>query len=143
MSSKITALVLSTSLLAGAGCATPSGTGAAAGATGGGLIGGIVGGTSGALIGVGLGALLGYGAGRYVEEQDRRRVAAALEANQPAYWTNPNTGYTYRVEPTGTVMERGRPCRNFRMFAEVDGRPQEVNGTACRTPDGSWEILSA
>jgi surface antigen len=129
-------------MLASAGCATKSGTGAAVGAGTGGVIGGLVGGTSGALIGVGLGALLGYGVGRAIEEEDRRRMVYALEQNQPAYWTNPNNGNSYRVEPTGTRMEQGQPCREFRMFAEVDGQPQEVNGTACRRPDGNWEILS-
>jgi hypothetical protein len=32
-------------------------------------------------------------------------------------------------------------CREYRSTAEVAGARQEVVGTACRRPDGSWQIV--
>ena len=141
MQPKFMSLVLGASLLASA-CATESGQGAAAGAVGGGLIGGLAGGGRGMLIGAALGSLLGYGVGKSIEDQDRREMAYAFEANQPMTWQNPDTGYRYQVEPTHTDFQRGEPCREFRMTADVGQQPREVYGTACRTPDGSWEIVN-
>jgi surface antigen len=133
--------LLAASLVTSA-CATKRETGAVGGAVGGAAVGGIIGGSEGALIGAALGGLLGYGAGLAMEEEDRRRVAYALEANQPMRWENPETGYEYEVIPERTVVERGRECRQFRMLADIDGQPESVYGTACRQPDGSWEVLS-
>jgi surface antigen len=124
-----------------AGCATPSGQGAALGGGGGAIIGGLAGGGTGALIGAAAGGLLGYGAGRVVEEQDRQRAAIALEQNRQLEWEN-SRGNTYRMVPGPTRYYSGRECRDFRMFADIDGRAQEVTGTACRRPDGSWEQIS-
>jgi surface antigen len=143
MPAKLIHIVVSASLISSAGCATKSGTGTAVGAGAGGIIGGLAGGTTGALIGVVAGGLLGYGVGRAMEEEDKRRMALALEQDRPAYWTNPQTGDSYRVEPTQTFYQGTRECRNFRMLATVDGTPDEVNGLACRNPNGAWEVQSS
>jgi surface antigen len=140
MRSSSVALILGFAISTSA-CATKSGTGAATGAIAGGAIGGLVGGEVGLLIGAAAGGALGYTLGRAMEEEDRRRMAYALEANQPAAWRNPQTGYEYRVEPMDTRYEAGRPCREFRVLAEVEGRPDQITGTACRTPDGRWETI--
>ena len=141
MRSNLIAMMLGASLITTSACASKSGTGAAAGAVGGGVVGGVVGGRTGLLVGAALGGLLGYGAGKAIEEEDRRQMAYALEANQPVEWRNPETGYQYQLQPTRTIVEQGRECREFRMFADVGDRPEEVHGTACRQPDGSWEML--
>src|SRR5689334_11348250 len=86
-------------VLASTSCATKSGTGTAVGATGGGLIGLAAGGTTGALVGAAVGGLLGYTAGRAMEEEDRRRLAYAMEADRATRWRNSDTGYYYDVEP--------------------------------------------
>lgn len=125
-----------------ASCATKSGTGTAVGAGVGGVIGQAAGGTTGLLLGAAIGGALGYTAGKAMEEEDRRQAAIALEQNRAMAWRNPNTGYEYRVEPTGTRYQQGRECRDFRLFADVDGQPDEITGTACRRPDGSWEAVS-
>jgi surface antigen len=135
-------LVIGGSLIASAGCATKSGTGTAVGAVGGAAVGGLVGGETGALIGAALGGLLGYEAGRAIEEEDRRRVAAALEQDRAMRWQNQHTGRYYEVQPVNTFYQSGRECREFRMVAEVGEDLEEVHGTACRQPGGSWEILS-
>lgn len=131
---------LGVSVLAG-GCATKSGTGAALGAGGGALVGHAVGGDTGMLVGALIGGAFGYTAGRAMEEEDRRRAATALEYNRPMEWRNPDTGYEYRLEPRNTRYIEGRECRDFRMLAEVDGRPDQITGTACRRPDGTWEAI--
>jgi surface antigen len=140
MYSRLITMAIGGSLVVSAGCATKRETGAAVGAVGGGTVGGLIGGSTGALIGVALGGLAGYGVGRAMEEEDRKQVAYALERNQSTSWTNPQTGYHYQVEPTRTVMQDGHQCRQFRVLGEVDGKPEEVYGTACRQPDGAWEV---
>lgn len=140
MRSKLIYLMLGTSLTVAA-CATPSGTGTATGAVAGGVLGGAVGGTTGLVLGATAGGLLGYGVGRSIEIEDQRRIAYALEANRAATWRNPHTGYEYDLQPTDSYVQDGRPCRQFRLMAEMDGSPQEVMGTACRQPDGNWQVI--
>ncbi len=121
---------------------TPSQTGTGVGAVGGGLLGHAVGGDIGMLIGAVAGGALGYSVGRAMEEEDRRRAAYALEQNRTMGWRNPDTGDEYRVEPYDTRYSNGRECRDFRMFTDIEGRTETVNGTACRRPDGQWEMVS-
>lgn len=139
MTTKLMTILLGASLIGG--CATPSGTGTAVGAGGGALIGGVAGGWTGALVGAAVGGLLGYGVGRSVEVENERRWAYAMNSNQPVAWTDPQTGYLYRVQPTGTYYSYGRPCRNFRVIGNLD-QYHEVYGTACQNPDGSWQVVS-
>lgn len=141
MRSRLILLTLGVPLIAGA-CATKSGTGTAVGAGGGALIGGALGGWQGAFIGGAIGGIAGYATGRAMEEDDRRRAEIAIEQNRSAYWRNSSNGNVYRVTPVQTQFRGGRECRDFRIDAEVNGRPDQVTGTACRRPDGSWEPLS-
>ena len=32
-------------------------------------------------------------------------------------------------------------CREYQSTTTIDGRPQQVYGTACLQPDGSWRIV--
>lgn len=141
MRTSLMTLMLGASLVT-TSCATKRGTGTAVGATAGGALGYAVGGTTGLLLGAAAGGALGYTLGSAMEEEDRRRVMASLEANRAAAWHNPETGYDYRVEPTDTRYLEGRECREFRLTAEVEGQPDFVHGTACRRPDGQWETIS-
>jgi hypothetical protein len=34
-----------------------------------------------------------------------------------------------------------RYCREFRQDITIDGRTQEAYGTACRSPDGDWQLV--
>ena len=139
MQPKLISLVLGASLIA---CATPSGQGAGAGAVGGGLIGLAAGGGTGMVVGAALGSLFGYGVGKSIEERDRREAAYAFEQNRRITWQNPDTGYSYVVVPTGTIYQGGEQCRQFTMTADTGQQPQEVTGTACRQPDGTWAIVN-
>lgn len=141
MKSSLLASVACASLILGTACATQSGTGAAVGATGGGIAGAALGGGPGLLVGAAVGGMLGYTAGRVMEEEDRRQVAYALEADRAQRWTNPHTGSSYYVQPTGTVNDSGWPCRQFRLVTDQSGKDQkDVYGTACQRPDGTWEL---
>jgi hypothetical protein len=35
----------------------------------------------------------------------------------------------------------GQTCREYRTTATIDGKAQEIHGTACRQPDGTWQFL--
>ena len=97
---------------------------------------------AGALIGV----LLGGEIGRSLDAQDRACVGRTLETvptGQTVAWRNPDTGADVRTTPRRTYQTNsGRYCREYTTSASVAGRQQQVYGTACRQPDGSWEIVS-
>lgn len=122
--------------------------GTLSGAVAGGLLGSTIGGGSGKLVAVGLGtmagAFLGGEIGKSMDDVDRMKMQRALESNavgQPAYWQNANSGTNYKVTPTKNVTVHGNKyCREYRSTAVVAGKTQEVYGTACRQPDGSWKV---
>ena len=35
----------------------------------------------------------------------------------------------------------GRPCREFVQNISVDGQWEEIRATACRSSDGTWQII--
>jgi surface antigen len=131
------------------GCATKQEAGMLTGAAVGAAVGSTVGHGSGRNFAIFLGSIVGanIGAtvGQYMDEQDRLRTAAILESNrtdQSSSWQNPDTGYQYTVTPTKTVETAEGPCREFTIdTAKVGGKTEQVYGTACRQPDGSWKIV--
>jgi len=143
------AFITSVSLV---GCAdmTKQDVGTVSGGVVGGLLGSQFGGGSGKLLAVGAGALagafLGGAIGKNMDDNDKREMNHALESNsigQPAYWQNQKTGTHYTVVPTRNVSVDGNQyCREYRSTAIIDGKNQQVYGTACRKPDGSWKVVS-
>lgn len=128
------------------GCATQRETGTVVGGLGGAVVGEqLIGGTAGVLIGGAIGAVLGHEIGRALDERDAERMHHTFErapTHQPTTWRNPDTGYGYELTPTETYYrDDGLPCREFRLHAEMDYDIEEVWGTACRQPDGSWQIV--
>jgi surface antigen len=123
--------------------------GSVLGGVAGGLLGSTVGrgaGNAAAIVGGAvLGTLVGGSVGRSMDDLDRVRVAQALEnvpSRQALAWQNPDTENRYEVEPLGTFKDReGRYCREFQTKALIAGESQQVYGTACRQPDGTWEIV--
>ncbi len=128
-----------------------TGIGAALGAAGGGLLGAAAGGgATGIAAGVLLGGLLGGATGSMLDSQDKRTAAAttqqALE-NKPSgtttAWNNPDSGNSGTVTPVRTYQSAsGQYCREFEQTVTIGGKPQKSYGTACRQPDGSWQIVS-
>ncbi len=125
--------------------------GALGGAAAGGLLGAQVGKGKGQLAataaGVLIGALIGSEIGRSMDEVDRMKAeqaynpAATAPIGQTIAWNNPNTGnYGTVVATKDGTKNTGEYCREFQQTVVIGGREEEAYGTACRRPDGSWEI---
>ena len=58
-------------------------------------------------------------------------------------WENPNTGAGGNITPLATVYNEGAAtCRDF-LASYVLGQAQAwLQGEACRTPHGKWEVRS-
>ena len=128
--------------------------GAMGGAAIGGLLGSQIGRGSGKLVataaGVFLGGLIGHEIGRSLDEADRLRAQQAMSQAQTApigetiEWNNPKSGNsgTYTPVRDGTSSS-GRYCREFQQTVTIGGKTEQAYGTACRQPDGSWEIVNS
>ena len=123
--------------------------GSAIGAAAGGLLGSQFGKGGGNTImtitGVLAGALAGGYIGRQMDPVDQACIGRTLE-HTPTYrtvaWRNPDTDSSYWVTPTKTFTQQdGTPCREYVTDAAIGGRREQVTGTACRQPDGSWKIV--
>jgi surface antigen len=140
-------------------CSGPTGYGTKetfgtlAGAALGGWAGSTIGHGSGRLAataaGVVLGGLIGNQIGRGLDEIDRqsayRAQNVALERypdGQQSSWDNPNSGNSGYTVPQRTYQtSAGQYCREYQTTIVVGGQAESGYGTACRMPDGSWEIV--
>ena len=126
--------------------------GALVGAGLGGLAGSQLGHGSGKLattaLGVVLGGLLGGSVGASLDRADQtalnQSTQNALESaptNQPVQWRNPDNGHYGTVVPVRTYQPSpGQYCREFQQTVVIGGQSQQAYGTACRQPDGTWQI---
>ncbi|MGE3623087.1 MAG: RT0821/Lpp0805 family surface protein [Bdellovibrionales bacterium] len=123
------------------------------GAAAGGLIGSQIGHGSGnaaaTLAGVLIGGFAGNQLGGMVDDNDRRRAAAAEQRaysapiGQQITWNNPNNGNSGVVVPVRDgYAQNGAYCREFQETIVVGGQKKQGYGTACQQPDGSWKIIS-
>ena len=76
----------------------------------------------------------------------RAAAADALDRGAKANsvpWQNPQTGVSGNITPLAvTHSEGGLPCRDF-LASYVRGRSQSwLQGSACRTARGEWEVRS-
>jgi surface antigen len=146
----ITVLFLSASLVACSSNTRNEDVGTVTGAVAGGLLGSMVGQGNGQVLAIGVGALtgayLGNQIGKSMDEQDRMRMNAALTNNsvgEPAYWRNAKNGASYKVVPKKNVTVSGNKyCREYQTTATINGKQQQMYGTACRQPDGSWKAVN-
>lgn len=122
--------------------------------TGSRLLGGILGAVVGTQVGKGkgrtvamiggglLGAVLGGEVAKSMDRSDNAEAQSALETTptgRTVSWTNPDSGSSYNMVPTRTYKSNtGRDCRDYTMWVFIDGFEEEAQGTACRTPDGTW-----
>lgn len=134
------------------GCATTQPTQEQGGMVIGGLLGGVLGAqvgqgsgrTAATIIGTMAGAVIGGNVGRSMDDRDRMHTALALEnvhTGVPTQWRNPDTGNAYTVVPTRTYETPQGPCREYTVNGVVGGKAEKVYGTACRQPDGSWQMM--
>jgi surface antigen len=135
------------------GCATvqdnpKAAIGGFGGAAFGGLIAAAAGGGAPAIAGAVIGgALLGALAGNMLDQRDKRMAAEAQQralestpTGRPVAWTNPDTGHSGTVTPVRTFQSNRGYCREFQNTVIIDGKSENAYGTACRQPDGSWQI---
>lgn len=151
-------ITMFTALVMLAGCASTVGpresTGTLLGAGTGALLGSQIGSGQGRIVataaGTLLGALIGQDVGRSLDRADQaylhQTTQESLESsaiNQPSTWVNPDTGHSGSVTPTSTYQASdGRYCREFTQTVEIGGEIQQAYGTACRQPDGSWQMTA-
>lgn len=128
--------------------------------TGGALLGGALGGLLGSQIGGGtgnlvataglaaLGLVIGSNVGRSLDRADavylQNSTANALEYNQigqPVVWQN-NQVYTTVVPVRDGSTTGGRYCREYQQTVTVGGKTEQAYGTACRQPDGAWQVVN-
>jgi surface antigen len=58
-------------------------------------------------------------------------------------WRNPQTGVGGNITPlAATHTEDGLPCRDFLASYLRTGAPAWLQGSACRTARGDWEVKS-
>lgn len=122
------------------------------------LLGAVAGGLGGSQIGKGdgkiaatiggvlLGAMIGNALGRQMDGPDQGCLAQTLErapTGQPIVWDNPDAGTRYQVVPTRTWEQApGNYCRAYTTTVFIGNRMEQVEGTACRQPDGAWQIMN-
>ena len=133
------------------GYGTKQTLGALGGAAAGGLLGAQFGSGSGQLAATGagvlIGALIGSEIGRTMDEVDRAKANQAVvqahtaQIGESIAWNNPDTGNYGTVVPVrdGTSTS-GLYCREFQQTVTIGGNTESAYGTACRQPDGSWQI---
>lgn len=122
------------------------------------LLGGLAGAAAGYQVGKGagrtaaviggtiIGVMVGGHIGRSMDEIDQNCIGQVLEhapPNETIVWESPHSGGQYQVTPSEPYNDRqGRYCREYQTTATIGGRVEQVYGTACRQPDGSWEIVN-
>jgi hypothetical protein len=68
-------------------------------------------------------------------------VLARGGKNTSVPWQNPQTGAGGNITPLATAYsEGGSPCRDFLASYVHDGSHDWLQGAACRTASGSWEV---
>ena len=104
---------------------------------------------AGVLGGIILGGLIGGAVGNRMDAADRkeanRATYSALESEPTgtaSSWNNPNSGNSGTVTPTRTYQaESGEYCREYEQRVTINGETQTAYGTACRQPDGNWQVV--
>jgi len=145
-----TALLLSGCLGQGQGQKQTGGT--LVGAAAGGLLGSQFGGGAGKLAATAIGALAGAYVGNQIGESlDNADKAAMQQSAQYSLestkvgaiskWSNPDSGNSGSITPTKTYKaSTGEYCREYQQTVTVGGKTEEAFGTACRQPDGAWQV---
>ncbi len=93
-----------------------------------------------------VGGLVGSEIGRSMDQRDRQLAQEAefeaLErgnSGSARQWRNPDNGRYGEVIPSKPYKRGANDCRDYTHTIYMDGRPQQMHGTACRNPDGTWQ----
>lgn len=101
--------------------------------------GALLGGTAGIVAGPGV---LGADWGRHAEAAEQ---AAAENAPEPRYWSNPETGREGMIRAMRAYTgPEGRPCRAYRatIMFEDGAASASGNGAACMDGGGQWRVVA-
>jgi surface antigen len=145
------ALLVSTSSIL-AGCVSDPYTGSVtnetAGTVGGAATGAIIGAAiakndvAGALLGAAVGGVIGNRIGANLDEESRQRYwnaqNRALEYGDATEWSNDERGDRGTITPGRSYYQGSAMCRPYTSTVWIAGRGEQMNGTACRNPDGTW-----
>lgn len=105
----------------------------------------VVGGVIGGLLGAGIGHSIGASLDRADMQYYQQAQYSALETGQPGQslpWSNPQTGHSGTFVAQAPYQNNGTYCREYTQTINVGGQIQKGYGTACRQPDGNWQIVS-
>lgn len=149
--------LLAAALLAGCsngqGGVDNTGTGLVLGSIAGGVLGNSIGKGEGGKVaatigGAVIGGIVGSQIGQSLDERDRRYAQEAefdaLERGQSGtarQWRDPDTGHYGEIVPSRPYKRGVADCRDYTHKVYIDGRPQEMHGTACRNSDGTWQSV--
>lgn len=80
------------------------------------------------------------------EQQQREHESAQVKATtapigEKIIWQNGNVQGSVTPTRDGTSTA-GRYCREFLQEVRIGGKTEQAYGTACRQPDGTWEVVS-
>ena len=96
-----------------------------------------------------VGGIVGNEIGRQLDVRDRQLAQQAeMDAwergppGRPVRWRNPDNGRYGEVVAEDYYDRGGVRCRDFIHRVWIDGRPQQMRGTACRNPDGTWSQVA-
>lgn len=147
----VTLMLLAAFALSGcAGMGNKEGVGTVLGAGAGAVVGSQFGGGTGKLVGTAIGtlagAMIGGDIGRSLDKADQlamqNTAQSALEnakLNTTSSWKNPDSGNYGTITPTQTFQKpSGEYCREYTQTVTIAGKDQQMYGTACRQPDGTW-----
>jgi surface antigen len=122
--------------------------GAVLGAVAGGAVGSQVGRGTGRniaiVVGTIAGAVIGAQIGREMDRTDYACMGHTLELsgdNRRVSWASADNRTSYLLTPLSGVQRNGQTCREFNLRATRGGRHEDGRGIACRTGDGTWQIV--
>jgi surface antigen len=130
-------------------CANKEEEGTVAGAVIGGIIGNQFGRGGGKVAatfaGAVIGGIVGNAIGKDLDDRDRELARQAeydawerSPPGKPVRWRNPGRDHYGEVVPQAYYERSGARCRDFIHTVWIDGRRQQMRGTACRNADGTW-----
>jgi surface antigen len=93
-----------------------------------------------AVVGAIIGGVIGAQIGDHLDERDRACIGHSLElarTGQTIRWTNPDTGYGYRVKP---VQDLADGCREFELERTDGRRSSPARMRACAAGPGAWSV---
>jgi hypothetical protein len=79
------------------------------------------------------------------EAQQRAHEQAIVDASrapvgEPIHWDDGSGSGEVTTVREGHTPD-GRQCREFQQQVTIGGKNEEAYGTACRQPDGSWQVV--